>query len=90
MLFDMPSITQRKVFAFNPTVMAGGMPEVNRIAGEARTVLMSYYSGCESTYRDGLKMIYQADEQRPLIALNPDGTTFVPKVSETTTAEPTP
>jgi hypothetical protein len=90
MLFDMSSITQRKVFAFNPAVMAGGMPEVNRIAREARTVLMNYYSGCETTYRDGLKMIYQADQQRPLIALNPDGTPFVPKVSETVTVEPAP
>jgi hypothetical protein len=86
MLFDMPSITQRKVFAFNPTVMAGGMPEVNRIAAEARNVLMKYYSGCETTYRDGLKLIYESNQQRPLVAVNPDGSIIVPKVSDTTTA----
>ena len=88
MLFDMQSITQRKVFAFNPTVMAGGMPEVNRIAAEARNVLMKYYSGCETTYRDGLKMIYESDVQRPLVAVNPDGSVIVPRAPDTTTLEP--
>jgi hypothetical protein len=88
MLFDMQSITQRKVFAFNPTVMAGGMPEVNQIAREARNVLMKYYSGCETTYRDGLKMIYESDVQRPLVAVNPDGSIIAPRAPDTTTLEP--
>ena len=73
LLFDMNSIVNRKQFAINPEVLRGGMPEVNRISAIARNLLMNYYSGCESTYRDGLKILYQADQQRPLVAVGMDG-----------------
>jgi hypothetical protein len=73
LLFDMNSIVNKKQFAINPEVLRGGMPEVNRISGIARNLLMNYYSGCESTYRDGLKILYQADQQRPLVAIGMDG-----------------
>jgi len=73
LLFDMNSIVNRKQFAINPEVLRGGMPEVNRISAIARNLLMNYYSGCESTYRDGLKILYQADQQRPLVAIGMDG-----------------
>lgn len=71
-LFDMNSISN-KVFAINPAVLSGGMPEVNRISGVARDILMKYYSGCEATYRDGLKILYQSDQQTPLVAVKADG-----------------
>jgi hypothetical protein len=74
LLFDMNSIVNKKVFAINPEVLRGGMPEVNRIAGIARNLLMKYYSGCESTYNDGLTILYQTDQQRPLRAVKADGT----------------
>jgi hypothetical protein len=77
MLFDMNSIVNKKVFALNPNMLRGGMPEVNRIAGQARELLMKYYSGCESTYRDGLKILYQSDQQRPLIAIKASGEAIV-------------
>jgi hypothetical protein len=77
MLFDMNSIVNNKVFALNPNMLRGGMPEVNRIAGQARELLMKYYSGCESTYRDGLKILYQSDQQRPLIAIKASGEAIV-------------
>lgn len=86
-LFDMKSIQNKKVFAINPEVLRLGMPEVNRIAGLARGLLMKYYSGCESTYRDGLKILYQSDQQKPLTALKADGT---PIIMPTTTAAPIP
>ena len=70
----MNSIVNKKVFAINPEVLRGGMPEVNRIAGIARNLLMKYYSGCESTYNDGLTILYQTDQQRPLRAVKADGT----------------
>jgi hypothetical protein len=62
------------------------MPEVNRIAGLARGIHMKYYSGCESTYRDGLKILYQSDIQKPLTALKADGTQIV--IPTTTIAPP--
>ena len=74
LLFDMNSILNKKVFAINPEVLRGGMPEVNRIAGIARDLLMKYYSGCESTYNNGLTILYQSDQQRPLKAVKADGT----------------
>lgn len=74
LLFDMNSIVNKKVFAINPEVLRGGMPEVNRIAGVARDILMKYYSGCESTYNNGLKVLYESDQQRPLKAVKADGT----------------
>ena len=77
MLFDMNSIMNNKVFALNPNMLRGGMPEVNRIAGQARELLMKYYNGCESTYRDGLKILYQSDLQRPLIAIKASGEAIV-------------
>ena len=85
-LFDMKSIQNKKVFAINPEVLRSGMPEVNRIAGLARGILMKYYSGCESTYRDGLKILYQSDLQKPLTALKADGTQIV--IPTTTIAPP--
>jgi hypothetical protein len=87
MLFDMNSITQQKVFAINPMILQNGMPEINRIAEIARNLLMKYYSGCESTYRDGLKMIYNVDKTAPLGGLKDDGSVFVP--IRTTTVPPT-
>ena len=77
MLFDMNSIVGAKVFALNPNMLRGGMPEVNNIAGLARDLLMKYYTGCESTYRDGLKILYQSDQQRPLIAIKSSGEAIV-------------
>jgi hypothetical protein len=77
LLFDMKSIVGAKVFALNPNMLRGGMPEVNRIAALARDLLMKYYSGCESTYRDGLKILYQSDQQRPLTAIKASGEAIV-------------
>jgi hypothetical protein len=73
LLFDMDSVLNRKQFAINPEILRGGMPEVNRVTGIARDLLMKYYSGCESTYRDGLKILYQADQQTQLVAIGMDG-----------------
>ena len=73
LLFDMNSIVNKKQFAINPEILRGGMPEVNRVTSIARDLLMKYYSGCESTYRDGLKILYQADQQTPLVAIGMDG-----------------
>ena len=79
MLFDMDSITNLKTFAFNPNIMAGGgMPEIERIAGLARKLLMNYYQGCEITYQSGLRIISDYNKATPLVAVKLDGTPVTP------------
>jgi len=79
MLFDMDSITNSKIFAFNPNIMAGGgMPEIERIAGLARKLLMNYYQGCEITYQSGLKIISDYNKVESLVAVKLDGTAVAP------------
>ena len=88
LLFDMNKIVNNKTFAMNPEVLRGGMPEINRIAEIARNLLMKYYTGCETTYRDGLKILYQSDQQRPLVAIGADGKTII-KPTTTMPEQPT-
>jgi hypothetical protein len=85
-LFDMDSIVSRKQFGLNPAILSGGMPEVNRVAGLARDLLMNYYKGCETTYREGVGLIYAADQSAPLGARGADGAQLPPR---TTTIRPT-
>ena len=61
-IFDKNSIERDKKLKFNPRIVSGGMPEINRIANETRTLLLNYYKGCELTYRDGLLMIYNYEK----------------------------
>ena len=60
-VFDKNSIERDKKLKFNPRIVSGGMPEINRIANETR-LLLEYYKGCELTYRDGLLMIYNYEK----------------------------
>jgi hypothetical protein len=85
-LFDMDSIVSRKQFGLNPAILSGGMPEVNRVAGLARDLLMNYYKGCETTYREGVGLIYAADQSAPLGARGADGARLPPR---TITVRPT-
>ena len=77
-LFDMDAVINKKEFGLNPAIIRGGMPEVERVAGLARGLLMEYYKGCESTYRDGIQLIYNADKSTPLVGRKADGTQVVP------------
>jgi hypothetical protein len=61
-IFDKNSIERDKKLKFNPRIVSGGMPEINRIANDTRTLLLDYYKGCELTYRDGLLMIYNYEK----------------------------
>lgn len=61
-LFDKNSIERDKRLKFNPRIISGGMPEINKIANDTRTLLLNYYKGCELTYRDGLLMIYNYEK----------------------------
>jgi hypothetical protein len=44
-------------FEFLGTFLAGGMPALNRLAEEARELLMDYYGDCETLYKGGLGML---------------------------------
>jgi hypothetical protein len=47
-------IQEGKPLLLQPAVEDKGIEEVNRIAGVARQLLISYYSDCEKLYRDGV------------------------------------
>jgi hypothetical protein len=59
--------------AFNPNLLARGIPEVERIGAEARTLLVEYYTNCEALYQSTVEQIVDlgapvasAPAQRPL------------------------
>ena len=49
------------VFEIHPDIMAGGMDTVNRVATDARELLIQYYSDCEETYKDGVLLVQQSE-----------------------------
>jgi hypothetical protein len=40
--------------------MKGGMPYINKVAAEARELLIDYYADCETGYNKGLAVLRQA------------------------------
>lgn len=48
-------------FEINPAVMAGGIEAVNRIAVDARELLIKYYEECEDTYKQGVLLVQQQE-----------------------------
>ena len=67
-LFDRDAIINRRQFALNPTILAGGTPAVNAVANKAKDLLLQYYVNCETTYRSGLALIVNTDRRTPLQA----------------------
>jgi len=55
-LFLLP-IESGKPLAIHPNVRKNGMEEVNKIAVEARNLLIEYYSQCEILYRSGAEVL---------------------------------
>ena len=55
-LFLLP-IESGKSLQIHPRILKGGMEEVNKIANEARELLVDYYSQCEIMYRSGAEII---------------------------------
>jgi hypothetical protein len=72
-LFDQHEVVNNRKFAMSSQIIEGGMEAINRIASEARTVLLEYYKGCEMTYRDGLQKLYAYNEKRPLVLSGVNG-----------------
>ena len=52
-------------FEISDYVLQGGMPAINKVAEEARALLIEYYSSCESTYKEGLFDIYNEGRKNP-------------------------
>ena len=55
-MFLLP-IESGKPLAIHPNVRKGGMEEINKIATEARNLLVEYYSQCEILYRSGAEIL---------------------------------
>jgi len=52
-------------FEISDYILQNGMPAINKVAEEARALLIEYYSSCESTYKEGLFDIYNEGMQNP-------------------------
>lgn len=56
----------------HPKVLAGGIPELERINAETRELLIKYYEECESKYIDGMQIVMDSiDSRAPLSAPAP-------------------
>jgi len=49
------------LFEINPSIMAGGLEAVNRVATDARELLITYYTDCEATYKKGVILIQEQE-----------------------------
>jgi hypothetical protein len=63
-LFDEKEVRAGSL-AMNSNVMAGGMEAVNKLAEEARSLLITYYGDCEKTYKEGLYALYNKHKDDP-------------------------
>ena len=43
--------------SLHPSILKGGISEVNKLSSEAREILIEYYKGCEDLYQMGLQKI---------------------------------
>jgi hypothetical protein len=55
-------------FEINPSIMAGGIEAVNSIATDARELLITYYSDCEETYKDGVVLVQEQERGKRAVA----------------------
>ena len=60
-------ITPSRPILLQPAVEAGGMDAVEKIAAEARDLLIDYYSSCEVTYRNAVQDLKERLEYNPNI-----------------------
>lgn len=63
-LFDESSI-RRGEFALSNYVERNGMEAIDKIAEEARKMLVEYYGDCEQTYKEGLFIMYNKHQANP-------------------------
>ena len=58
-------ITPSRPILLQPAIETGGMDAVEKVAAEARELLIDYYSSCEVTYRDAVQDLKERLEYNP-------------------------
>jgi hypothetical protein len=58
-------ITPSRPILLQPAIETGGMDAVERVAAEARELLIDYYSSCEVTYRDAVQDLKERLDANP-------------------------
>jgi hypothetical protein len=64
-LFDERSIRSGTELQINDTILVNGIGALNKLAEEARNLLINYYSRCEETYKEGLIEIHSQITKDP-------------------------
>ena len=44
----------------HPKILQGGIDEIEKVSKEAREILVGYYTNCEKSYQEGMKLVLQA------------------------------
>ena len=65
LLFDIQrdKASGRYRIALSENIIKKGFPEIERVNYEARQLLVKYYTNCESTYLQGVKIVYDSSPQ---------------------------
>jgi len=56
-------ILPSKPIVLHPNVLNGGLPYVNQLADEARSILVAYYANCEAMYAKGVAVIERSKSE---------------------------
>jgi len=73
-LFDRGELEGGRKLVFNEQLYTRGMARVQEIGDAAITLLTDYYKGCESTYQDGVRIVYAFDASKTVTASAPTTT----------------
>ena len=65
-LFDQTEMQTKQKLVLNRELYSQGMSRVQEISNSAITLLTEYYKGCEMTYHEGVKLIYDTNKAEPL------------------------
>jgi hypothetical protein len=66
-IFDKNELQAKRRLTFDKQLYTQGISRVEEISNSAITLLTAYYKNCETTYQDGVRMIYSRNKQKPLI-----------------------
>jgi hypothetical protein len=48
----------------HPALLTGDLNELEKVSKEARNLLVNYYSGCETKYQEGLKIVLEGKKYK--------------------------
>lgn len=57
---------KQTVFLLHPRILQNGIAEVNQVGKMARQLLLNYYTDCESAYKQGIQIISQSTDVKPV------------------------